>query len=439
MSRTDTRWTSTVLWLLALMGCLASPTWAQSLVVSSPVRLPAADSALPSAEVHLAVDPNDSRTMLAATIAFDSATSVWLGSRIDVLRTADGGEHWTRTQWDMAAGADPWVTIDARGNAYVSYLSQPRGESNVHLQYRTSRDGGRSWTQGGDLGIGHDREAMVSTVVDGTPLTFLSSSESARSPTGANLARVYVAKSVAGSPLEPIARLVPNNLQSNTLGLAATRGGAVVLTLLDYATSTFEMLDERRAWVLVTTDGGETFSEPRYVAGDLAPRTAFDIAADPSGRFAEDRLYALRLAEGEDGQASLTLSVSDDLGASWEDLGGIDEGLARPTPPFQLTVDENGVVYAAWFDGRCDSGGGGADLMIAGSEDGGVSFMPVQRVTPATSVSQVAANGQVAERFPTGGDYFGFAPRAGGGVHLLWVDSRSGVFQLYHATAIVRE
>ena len=134
--------------VMAAKAALTVPCGAsgQSLaLVASDVRtLPSEDPGLPLVEPQLAVSPIDPDHLIAGVIAYDSATSIWEGSRIDVFHTRDGGRSWDQQRFEMEAGADPWMSIDAAGTAYVAYLSQTRGESGVRLWYRTSvRTGGR--------------------------------------------------------------------------------------------------------------------------------------------------------------------------------------------------------------------------------------------------------------------------------------------------------
>jgi len=411
------------------------------LVVSEPLLVSDPSSRMPVVEPHLAVDPRDPNRMIAGAIVVDSAAAGPAGgSHISIYDSDDGGATWRSRSLDMLMGADPWLTIDGGGNAYLSYLGRfDHDGDEMELWIQHSRDAGRTWGTPRSLGPGHDRETMVSGVVGGRQVTFLSSSLTRRISDRATLAYVYVARAEDGGDLEPWVEILPNNLQSNTLWMASTPRGSIVVTLLDYATGSFELLASRRAWVLVLEPGSASFSEPRFVAEGIAPRTAFVVAADPSGRYAEERIYALWPARRSDELSELRLSRSDDLGSTWSEARAAvtpADG-ARPAGRAGLTVDAEGVVYLAWMDSRHGQDERRVDLYAAASVDGGETFLPAIRVTPATSDNATAANGRVAEVWGQGGHYFGLAPLPDGGAQLLWADSRTGLYRLYTARLTV--
>ncbi len=79
------------------------------------------------------------------------------------------------------------------------------------------------------------------------------------------------------------------------------------------------------------------------------------------------------------------------------------------------------------------------DVYITFSLDGGASFLSNTRVSSETTCQKVAGNvitdpdGQrdLTERWPVGGDYHGLAAAADGTFHVVWADSRSGLYQLW--------
>ena len=60
------------------------------------------------------------------------------------------------------------------------------------------------------------------------------------------------------------------------------------------------------------------------------------------------------------------------------------------------------------------------------------------KVSSAKNCPNTVANGQVAERWPAGGDYHGLAAAANGQFHLVWADSRDGIYKLRTATVALR-
>ena len=372
-------------------------------------------------------------------MVYDSAeTEIWKGSHIDVFVSRDGGRTWRQRPLPMVGAADPWVSVDHSGTTYLSYLGQHAPDERIQLYYRTSEDGGDRWSDPVSLGPFHDRETMVSAHIGGRNVTFLTSSVNTWRNRDEGLAHAYLARAEDGGPFDSLTAVLPNNLQSNTFNAVVTPNGTLVMTLQDYATTSFQMLQTRRAWLLVSSDLGETLSEPRFVAEDLAPRTYFVLAADPSSRWASNRLYTVRtVLAGENGRA-LALSASDDFGHRWSApviVAGPDHG-ARPVGPAHVVVDGSGTVAVAWFDRRHGLDESTVDLYVTASTDGGTTFSSPTRVTEVTSNNAVEGNGRVKDRFRQGGDYFGLVPRGEGRFLLMWADSRTGVYQLH--TSVVR-
>ena len=64
-----------------------------------------------------------------------------------------------------------------------------------------------------------------------------------------------------------------------------------------------------------------------------------------------------------------------------------------------------------------------------------VGYLPV---ASAPSCPDTARNGRVATRWPEGGDYSGLAAAADGTFHVLWADSRDGIYRLWTAPVTVK-
>lgn len=78
------------------------------------------------------------------------------------------------------------------------------------------------------------------------------------------------------------------------------------------------------------------------------------------------------------------------------------------------------------------------DIAFSVSLDAGASFLRTVRVTPEPSCPRVFVRQQgLATWYAFGGDYNGLAAGADGRFHVLWVGSRSCVYQLMAATARV--
>jgi hypothetical protein len=66
-----------------------------------------------------------------------------------------------------------------------------------------------------------------------------------------------------------------------------------------------------------------------------------------------------------------------------------------------------------------------------------VSFAQPVRVSEGAPCNDTPRNAGVIKRFEYGGDYFGLAADRDGVFHLIWSDSRNGVYQLWSASITV--
>ena len=138
------------------------------------------------------------------------------------------------------------------------------------------------------------------------------------------------------------------------------------------------------------------------------------------------------------------LHYSTDGGSRWTDpiVVNSDAGREPYARTAAIAVNRDGVVGITWYDGRADKTGDVAfrcqELFFTASLDGGQSFLPDVRVSSAKNCPVTAANGEAGRRWPAGGDYHGLVAAADGRFHVLWSDSRSGVYQLRFATIRVK-
>jgi hypothetical protein len=105
-------------------------------------------------------------------------------------------------------------------------------------------------------------------------------------------------------------------------------------------------------------------------------------------------------------------------------------------------VNADGVLGVSWYDARHDpdTSRGRArcqELFLAASLDGGRTFLPDLPVSTGRNCPAQPRNGQAGTRWRAGCDYHGLVAAPDGRFHLLWADSRSGVYQLRFASVRV--
>lgn len=190
-----------------------------------------------------------------------------------------------------------------------------------------------------------------------------------------------------------------------------------------------------QAWTVASSDGGVTFSVPRFLA-DCVGHFG-QLAVDSTTGAYRDRLYWVCWDENN---RNVRLYCSTDRGESWSPPVMLNAG-SGPAQTGMVAVSRDGIVGVSWYDGREDPREYRGDfrckpVYFRASLDGGQTFLPDVRVSSEESCSDTPANGENGRRWKAGGEYHGLAAAADGRFHLLWADSRSGIHQL--RTAKVR-
>ena len=241
-----------------------------------------------------------------------------------------------------------------------------------------------------------------------------------------------------GRSFEPLAEIRPSDLALNATGLSV-HGERLTVTFLDFQRNVdgFDregMLEHPRAWAVVSTDEGRSFSEAKLVSESCGMKDGFPGYPFSTAEPGTGRIYFTCVRPGFEG---LVLHISDDGGGRWSDPIRIDDRSPHVRTPM-LAVNLDGVIGAAWYDRRSDPERKCQHLYFTASANQGVSFLEPVRISTETSCPASEGNGGVAESWPMGGDYTSLAAGPDGAFHLVWADSRSGRFRLRTATLRVR-
>jgi hypothetical protein len=262
-----------------------------------------------------------------------------------------------------------------------------------------------------------------------------------------------------GSTFQQPVILDLNDLDNQLLDGKILSDGTLIVLFYDfeprsrgYTRSRF--LTKSRTWTVSSQDDGQTFSSPSLVVEHPTSLMAVDGSSNH-----RDRLYVTFSALAEKQQETWVLEpspitsnvyviYSDDRGERWSDPIKVNDnrkaGFKHDKP--MIAVNREGVVGVAWYDRRNDPNNKCFDVYFSASMDGGLSWLPNVRVTEVTSCSDVAGNlvpqaedkpFNVSARWPVGGDYSGIAAAPDGRFHVLWADSRTGLYQLWTAAISV--
>lgn len=399
-------------------------------------------------EPHLASHPSNPNKLIAVGWVFPSTGE---SSKRDVEKCAvftsnDAGKTWDKRYLSGESCADPWLVF-TENEAVLSTLSYhpllnelPNSkESEYQLLLYNSIDEGKTWSAvPQSLGIGHDGPRLVSSA-DGN--IYLASHQFRNNKKGKPRFPIYLASAKSGIPFfEKTNRYYASNLNLAMDGITTTSNGTLVITYQDFQrpVNGFKnrgregVLKTRRQWATTSNDKGKTFSAPKLITESCYDR-ANNIVTDTSNGAYNNRIYCL--CSG-DKWKSILLMHSDDGAEEWTSASPIEaansaEGI-RSEP--QIAVNNKGVLGVAWLDNKDETSGNCFAPYVAFSSNGGKSFTKAYRVGDALSCPDIEAAGKfVVNRWPEGGDYFGFTTTADGRFHIVWPDARTGKFDLMHS------
>ncbi len=391
----------------------------------------------PITEPHLVIDTASANHWLAAAII--SSPDMTKTDCVS-LASFDGGKSWSRHDFNLGGCGDPWVGFLPKGVALLSVLAGDNGEL---LVYR-SADGGRNWGSPVSLGVGHDHETFLVNASQGSEAAeiYLTSAQDGKEPaSNAGRTGIYLVRSTDGGRSFGAPTLVfPSNLSLNAMNPGIVSDGSVVVSFSDFGVVTTEgqrRLERERAWIMRSRDKGKTFSGPVFVSEACAKTWGWLAIDGTSGSF-RDRMYWL-CTDGS--YEHVLFTNSSDGGEKWSRVTVVNaqSGLHPYVRTPMLAVSKQGVVGVSWYDARSDRATYKQflrcqELYFTASLDGGATFLPEVKISEAQSCPLSAKNGDAGIRWPAGGDYTGLATTPDGRFHLLWSDSRNGVYQLWTAT-----
>lgn len=412
-------------------------------------------SALPDTayvEPYVVAHPDDPDVLVGAAVALPTEEAQPGETRVDVFRSGNAGRSWERVAVP-GCRIDPWLDFDAAGNVHLVCLGEERGS----LVLLRSTDDGRSWSAGGPLedSPGGDRPVLAAQ----------RSGDSGSGPLHVAFGRYFeprgmdhaiygpaiVRSTDFGASFGSPTLIAHDNLQQQPVDAEVLSDGTLVLLFMDFAHRSPQgqrLLEHRRTWLVRSTGDTETFTPPLLAWEQRFHEMPWSLAVNRVAAY-EDRLHLAvdgywKRTYPEPGETNPTdfpalfLVSSGDAGSSWSGPAEVTDGPAwahAETPA--VTVNRDGVVGVAWYDTRHDREGLCFDLYFSASMDGGRTFLPNVRVTPKTSCPRsIERQRGVAQRWAFGGDYSGLTAGADGSFHLLWADSRTGLYQVW--SAVVR-
>ncbi len=351
---------------------------------------------------------------------------------LTVYRTSDGGKTWMFTIILNTQGWDrPYMVVDHTNNLYRGRLYIV-GETDEGVTVLSSSDGGKTFSK---------------PVIACHPLKDWNVAATA-SPLIMDDGSLVVS-------CEPYPNFpVRSNWKDAKIGLVFSNDGGQTFTGYHEA---FKINRQLPKDYYAARAKGDILLSGNFMIGP-----SFAVASSNSAF--SNRIYAAWQDIDSSGLAQLLFSWSGDKGLTWSAPKPVAEvyqsknktaNVIRQGVPM-LAVNRKGMVGVSWFDGRNSVDKKGYDIYFTASVDGGLTFLPVVRVSSATS--QPARYGQntlpefliekpteKGERVitmtspfstrSTGADYSTMAVDTLGRFHPLWIDARNGAaWQLYTST-----
>jgi hypothetical protein len=394
---------------------------------------------VPLVEPYLAADPVHPNHLVGAAMGVTINTDLTV-TTCYALSSWDGGQTWQAHDLKRYC-VDVWVSISDRGTAIVSALSREG------LQVFRSADGGRTWPDVPLVlphppGKSFDHDTMT---VDRSTGRFRGSIYLLAAQFSADTAQVILFRSDDdGQSFSKTAEVVPFHLEFNTMNPGVFSDGILVVPFNDFQRPLLKSsqgVEAGRGWMMTSSDGGKTFSPP-YMISESCKHSFPELGVDPNAGSLADRLYWV-CNDGD--HRRIYFHYSPDRGATWSAPLQVNRksGSHADARTAMVAVNRDHVVGVAWFDGRedphavkrsvrCQS------VYFAASVDGGETFLPEVKVSTAHSCPHTPENGEAGRRWVAGGDYMGLVADADGVFHLLWSDSRSGIYELWTSTIRVR-
>ena len=437
-------------WLIAMISQmvvltstqLAQDARLQPLIEVGENILVGKDAEHPLAEPQVTANARNPNHLLAtATVATNPPFSAKQDCAAFV--SFDGGRTWSRHDFGLKGCGDPWVGLRADGMAMFAGLY---GRGQIALFQST--DGGRTWpaqpvVSFKDGGYDHQMMTVDTTAGPFAGSFYLVAKQGDEAKTGHTYSLIWVWRSADGGRSFPqAASVTPSNLNLGPDTPAVLSDGTLVIPFTDFQRVVNKnfvqvgLLDRRRSWVLISNDGGKSFSAPKFISEDCGFGGGFNsLAVDHSSGRLRDHIYFLCTTREKTG---VIVHHSSDRGEEWSAPVSVDKPaedvVFRNTP--SIAVNKYGVVGISWYERRKDDGKC-QHIYFTASLDGGQSFLPTERISSDLSCPDSERNGRAAQRWPAGGDYSGLTATSDGLFHIVWSDSRSRIYEVWTAAVKV--
>ncbi len=383
-------------------------------------------------EPHIATNSRNPQHLVAASIVLDTTFTSWSSS---AFTSFDGGNTWSRYNFEMERCIDPWVTINEDGSVFITaieILRNVKNDERFNLLLFNSSDGGITWNkEKNSLGRGFDHEIIIPATNSG--MDYYMTTRKARDlKSDSTLYDISLWTSANnGSDFQLLSQFRPENVATtiNPTGIVENTDGSLVISFIEFPS--FYTRSIR------SIDGGKTFNSPLLISDKCQESPTFPgypyLSNGQKDSPFRHQVYHTCISKDFDG---IWLSVSENAGQSWKDAIRLDTPPNESVPHVRtpmLAVNKQGIVALAWYDRRNDPDNNCQDIYFTASMDGGNTFVSPVRISTEISCPNSEGNGQTYTSWPGGGDYSSMTTDSNGLFHIIWSDSRNGTAQLRHS------
>ena len=422
-------------------------------------------------EPALAVSPKDARKLIAGSMVFGVG-----GVTAESFRSDDGGYNWRSTTLPLATGAllgDVQAAFSADGKGYMTVLGSevdPSGATLNGLYVFGTLDAGQTFERLAFLqtpdkhSYDHEQLAIDRSASPYRGRIYLTLLYSAKISPQVNAIGSIWSSDGARTFHGPVE--VSRGWSFNSRPVVLPDGALLYPYIHEkQLTDTRETVSVR-----VSHDGGRSFGAPKLIGDRIVYGLADALKRLNRGDYTFDadsvpQFDAVRTSDrGTEifgvwsdvrmGTSRLLSTRSDDMGAHWTQPAAIFNTGDRTDSQYQpaLASNDEGTLGISWYD--ASRSGGTVSEMFAVSGDGGRSFSEPVRISSMSSpIRPPNGDGYSAQafpdtagifvgftsplsRYPSGGDYMDIATDATGAFHPIWIDARTGVGQIWTATAL---
>jgi hypothetical protein len=423
----------------------------------------------------VAVNPINSQNIISSGLIF---LAQYAHPSVAAYVSFDGGKSWKLCPipFDVAKieASNPIIIFGPDGTAYFSFLNKTifseENGSYPAILFR-SEDGGNTWfkTLNADKKYLFDWHHLLVDQTNSKHFHHLyligTKISEKKDDVKCKELSLYYSKDKGNSFIGPVKKIENASYFS---GATLSDGTLIVVYLKD-----------KKLLVITSNDGGKSFSSPIVISEIHQEKKSAisyfpSLAVDTYSEFYKERIYVTWL-DSRRGCYDVYLAWSSNKGKTWSSPIIINDNPPCINPAIgpdhtcpAVAVNKNGIVAVQWYDRRDDGASIKSmtwdpsikkivvehdnrwQLYFAASLDGGETFLPNKKVSLAL-FSNDAPNNWIPmvegeslsfylphNRYACAGKVGSFAASSDGIFHTFWVDSRTGISQIWTAPVQVK-